>query len=323
MNQLMATTFFFGRNQLRDTTTTLLEHKPFVKLVKNKAYYKRFQVKYRRRREGKTDYYARKRLVVQAKNKYNSPKYRLVVRFTNSDIVCQIVYAKLQGDFVLAAAYAHELPKFGIKGGLTNWAAAYATGLLVARRVLTKLGLADKYEGVTEPDGTIAMTEAVEDAPRPFKCFLDAGLKRTSTGARVFAAMKGASDGGLFVPHSESRFPGYDADGKELDSEVLHSYIYGGHVADYMRYLEEEDDEKYKKQFSKFIAAGVEPDDVEDMYKEAHEAIRADPVHVKTDKKKPAAGQKVKNNYKRRLNLKQRVNKVSQKKAAFAAKHDL
>ena len=34
------------------------------------------QVKFRRRREGKTDYFARKRLVVQDKNKYNTPKYR-------------------------------------------------------------------------------------------------------------------------------------------------------------------------------------------------------------------------------------------------------
>lgn len=32
-----------------------------IKVVKNKAYFKRFQVKYRRRREGKTDYYARQR----------------------------------------------------------------------------------------------------------------------------------------------------------------------------------------------------------------------------------------------------------------------
>jgi large subunit ribosomal protein L5e len=84
---------------------------------------------------------------------------------------------------------------------------AYATGLLCARRALTKLGLQDKYEGVTEPDGTLVMTEKLddEDAPRPFKCFLDVGLKRTSTGNRVFGAMKGASDGGIFIPHSENR----------------------------------------------------------------------------------------------------------------------
>jgi len=94
-----------------------------------------------------------------------------------------------------------------------TWA-AYATGLLVARRALTKLGLADKYEGVTEPDGTVAVTEALDDddAPRPFKCYLDVGLKRTSTGARVFGALKGASDGGIFIPHSEKRFPGYDTE---------------------------------------------------------------------------------------------------------------
>ena len=49
--------------------------------------YSRFQTKYKRRRQGKTDYYARKRLVTQAKNKYNAPKYRLVVRFTNRDII--------------------------------------------------------------------------------------------------------------------------------------------------------------------------------------------------------------------------------------------
>lgn len=47
----------------------------------------RFQTKYKRRRAGKTDYYARKRLITQAKNKYNAPKYRLVVRFTNRDII--------------------------------------------------------------------------------------------------------------------------------------------------------------------------------------------------------------------------------------------
>lgn len=36
--------------------------------------------------EGKTDYRARKRLIMQDKNKYNSPKYRMVVRLTNSQV---------------------------------------------------------------------------------------------------------------------------------------------------------------------------------------------------------------------------------------------
>lgn len=164
--------------------------------------------------------------MTQAKNKYNSPKYRLVVRFTNKDIIAQIIYAKIQGDVVLTSAYAHELPNYGIKHGLTNWAAAYALGLLIARRALTQLGLADKYEGVTEPEGDFQLTEAAdEDGPRPFKAFLDVGLRKTSTGSRVFGVLKGASDGGMLIPHSESRFPGYDPEGKELDAETLRKYI--------------------------------------------------------------------------------------------------
>merc|ERR1712038_1325073 len=96
----------------------------FVKVVKNKAYYKRFQVKFRRRREGKTDYFARKRLVVQDKNKYNTPKYRMIVRTSNKDICCQIAYARVEGDRIVESAYSHELPHYGVKVGLTNYAAA-------------------------------------------------------------------------------------------------------------------------------------------------------------------------------------------------------
>ncbi|KAF9055344.1 translational machinery component [Hymenopellis radicata] len=255
---------------------------PFVKKVKSDAYFSRFQVKNRRRREGKTDYYARKRLVTQAKNKYNAPKYRLV-----------IVYARLQGDFVLTAARSKELPRYGINHGLTNWTAAYATGLLCARRALTKLGLADKYEGVAEPDGTLTLTETLdeEDAPRPFKCFLDVGLKRTSTGSRVFGAMKGASDGGLFIPHSDKRFPGYDPESKELDAEVLKKYIYGGHVAEYMESLEEEDDERFKKQFASYLADGVGSEDIEEIFTNAFAAIREDPTFKPTEKSKDWASE--------------------------------
>lgn len=83
-----------------------------------------------------------------------------------------------------------------------------------------------------------------EDEPRPFKCYLDVGLRRTSTGNRVFGAMKGASDGGIFIPHNEKRFPGYDPETKALDAEVLQKYIVGGHVAEYMESLEEEDEER-------------------------------------------------------------------------------
>lgn len=50
---------------------------------------------------------------------------------------CQIAYARIEGDMIVCAAYAHELPKYGVKVGLTNYAAAYCTGLLLARRVRT------------------------------------------------------------------------------------------------------------------------------------------------------------------------------------------
>ncbi|KAK4162585.1 hypothetical protein QBC43DRAFT_345693 [Cladorrhinum sp. PSN259] len=253
---------------------------PFTKLVKNSAYYSRFQTKYKRRREGKTDYYARKRLITQAKNKYNAPKYRLVVRFTNRDIITQIVSSEINGDKVFAAAYSHELRAYGIEHGLTNWAAAYATGLLLARRVLKKLGIDESFVGVEEADGEFNLTEAADvdgEERRPFKAFLDVGLARTSTGARVFGVMKGASDGGILVPHSENRFPGFDVESEELDAETLKKYIFGGHVAEYMETLADDDEERYKSQFQKYIEDDVEADALEDLYGEAHKAIREDP----------------------------------------------
>lgn len=51
----------------------------------------------------------------------------------------QIAYAKIEGDHIVCAAYSHELPKYGITVGLTNYAAAYCTGLLLARRVRTHI----------------------------------------------------------------------------------------------------------------------------------------------------------------------------------------
>ncbi len=73
--------------------------------------------------------------------------------------------------------------------GLTNYSAAYCVGLLVARRILTKLNLADTYKGQEEPDGEDYNVEPVEDGPRPFYCLLDTGLKRTSTGSKVGASL--------------------------------------------------------------------------------------------------------------------------------------
>lgn len=219
-------------------------------------------------------------MITQAKNKYNAPKYRLVVRITNRDIVTQIITSELTGDKVYATAYAHELERYGIKRGLTNWAAAYCTGLLLARRALSKLGLDEDFVGIEEADGEYKLTEAAEidgEQRRPFKCYLDVGLARTSTGSRVFGAMKGASDGGILVPHSENRFPGYDIETKELDAETLRKYIFGGHVAEYMETLADDDEERYKSLFQGYIDDGLEADGLEEIYQEAHKAIREDP----------------------------------------------
>ena len=197
---------------------------------------------------------------------------------------------------------------------------AYATGLLCARRALTKLGLADKYEGVAEPDGELTLTEAIdeEDAPRPFKCFLDVGLRRTSTGSRVFGAMKGASYGGIFIPHSEKRFPGFDIESKELDAEVLKKYIFGGHVAEYMESLEEEDDERFKKQFSTYLADGVGSEDIEEIYTNAYAAIREDPTFKPTEKSQDWKAETLKFKT-HRLTREQRLERIQEKIKAFQA----
>jgi len=259
---------------------------PFLKLIKNKAYFKRFQTKYRRRREGKTDYRARKRLVTQDKNKYNSPKYRFIVRISNSDITCQIAYAKIEGDYIMAAAYSHELPKFGMPCGLTNYAAAYATGLLLARRLLAKLNLADKYKGNQSIDGNDYHVEELSDGPRPFRAFLDVGLHRTTTGSKVFAAMKGACDGGLDIPHSETRFVGYDKEAKSLKAEVLKKHIFAGHVADWMKQVRDENKALFEKQFGEYVKNKIKPEELEAKWVAVHKAIRANPAAQKKAEKK-------------------------------------
>lgn len=290
----------------------------FVKVVKNKAYFKRFQVKFKRRREGKTDYYARKRLIVQDKNKYNTPKYRMIVRFTNRDIICQIAYARIEGDMIVCAAYSHELPRYGVKVGLTNYAAAYCTGLLLARRLLKKLGLDELYVGCTEVTGEEYNVESADTGPGAFRCYLDVGLMRTTTGARVFGAMKGAVDGGLNIPHSTKRFPGYDAESKDFNADVHRRHIFGQHVAEYMRQLAEDDDEAYKRQFSRYIKLGITADDIEEIYKKAHATIRAEPEHKPVEKDKTTVTKKRWNRAK--LTLGERKHRVAQKKNAHLKK---
>ncbi len=92
---------------------------------------------------------------------------------------------------------------FGLTAGLTNYASAYCTGLLLARRLLKQLGMDKLYPGAPKVDGVVYN---VGDSPnaerRPFLAYLDVGLTRTTVGNRVFGALKGACDGGIYIPHS-------------------------------------------------------------------------------------------------------------------------
>jgi len=293
----------------------------FCRVTKSKAYFSRYQVKFRRRREGRTDYRQRKRLCAQAKNKYQSPKYRLVVRFTNKQVICQIAYALIDGDRILAQATSTELPRYGLEVGLKNYAAAYCTGLLVARRLLQKVGLDELYEGNTEVDAEVVKTEVgkktyyvdeVDEDKRPFRALLDVGCRATTTGCRVFGALKGAADGGLDIPHSEKRFPGYDRDAKEYDADMHRERIFGGHVGEYMEYLEDEDNTKYKSQFAKYIECGHEPDSLEELYESVHEKIREDPSPAEKKAFTPDKAYK----RKQKLTLAQRKARVQAKKDA-------
>jgi large subunit ribosomal protein L5e len=279
----------------------------FIKVLKTKSYHKRYQVKFRRRREGKTDFYARRRLIQQDKNKYESKKYRFCVRRTNRRIITQVIYATIQGDKVLCQADSFELRRYGVDSGLTNYAAAYATGLLCARRLLNDLGMADTYKGVENVDGDyfdVYEKGQVQDR-RPFKALLDVGLVRTTTGNRVFGAMKGAVDGGLFIPHNTKRFPGYHLEkatattgkrGKVVEkgkasgnynAKEHRDHIFGLHVQGYIDALKKENKDRYKSQFGKWdqTITKAKVTTLEALYKTVHSNIRKDPKRVKTERK--------------------------------------
>ena len=277
----------------------------FVKNVKTKAYYKRYQVKNRRRREGKTDFHARRRLIQQDKNKYDTKKYRLVVRRTNTKIITQVIYSTIAGDKVLTSANSTELKKFGLDSGLANYAAAYSTGLLLARRLLTELKLNDKFKGVEAADGEFfdIMSKGIDQ--RPFKAYLDVGLIRTTTGNRIFGAMKGAVDGGIYIPHNNKRFPGHHLEkaqetkgkkgkvvekGKAQESwnaKEHREHIFGLHVQGYMDHLKKEKKEKFAKQFSRWekTLEANKVKNLEALYKKVHADIRKNPLRQKVDKK--------------------------------------
>jgi len=190
-----------------------------------------------------------------------------------------------------------ELKNYGLNCGLTNYASAYCTGLLTARRLLKKEGIAlDKmYKGNDKIDGSLYSVYDHMGEQRPFKAYLDVGLVRTTTGNRVFGAMKGACDGGLYIPHNEKRFPGYTVERIEeetgrkkkkeeatpkkrenFDSDKHRQHIFGIHVQNYFDSLKKEDPDTFKVQFSKWDKE-LKGKKFEDLYKNAHKAIKDNP----------------------------------------------
>lgn len=134
---------------------------------------KRYTVEYRRKREGKTDYKQRIKLI-----KGQLPK--LTVRKTLKNITIQIIKYTPTGDKVLLQANTSELKKIGWKGATSNTPAAYLCGLLIAKKM--------KENKITN-------------------CITDLGQQTSIKGAIIYAAIKGVNDGGAKAPCSDSIYP--------------------------------------------------------------------------------------------------------------------
>jgi large subunit ribosomal protein L18 len=133
----------------------------------------KYTVKHRRKREGKTNYKKRLQLLKGRKD-------RLIVRKTNTQITLQIARYEPEGDKVLLTIQSKELKKKGWTHSCKNTSAAYLAGYLTAKKALSK-----------------GIKEAV----------LDMGLQTPISGNKIYAALKGAIDGGLNINANEEIFP--------------------------------------------------------------------------------------------------------------------
>ncbi|ELW65789.1 60S ribosomal protein L5 [Tupaia chinensis] len=127
-------------------------------------------------------------------------------------------------------------------------------------------GMNKIYDGQVEVTRDEYSVESINGQLGAFICYLDADLARTTTGNKVLGTLKGAVVGGLSIPHSTKQFPGYDSESKEFNAEIHQKHIMGQNAADYMRYLMEEDEDAYNKQFSQYIKNNGTPDMTEEMY---------------------------------------------------------
>ncbi|MCD6408924.1 MAG: 50S ribosomal protein L18 [Candidatus Verstraetearchaeota archaeon] len=186
----------------------------------------RYKVPFRRRREGKTNYRKRLKLLL-------SGLPRLVVRGSLKHFTAQFIEARVGGDVVLASAHSSELKKYGWKAPCGNLPAAYLTGLLAGIRAMKK--------GIT-------------------KAVLDIGLHRPTKGARVFAALQGALDAGVEVPHGEEILPSEER-------------IRGEHIASYASILSQNSPELYERLFSQYLRNGLPPEELSQHFEEVKEKI--------------------------------------------------
>ena len=133
----------------------------------------RYNVPMRRRREVRTDYHQRLRLL-------KSGKPRLVARRSNNHIRAQLVTTGPNGDETEASAHSADLAEYGWEAPTGNLPSAYLTGLLAGKR---------------------ALDAGIEEA------VLDIGLNSPTPGSKVFAVQEGAIDAGLEIPHNDDVLP--------------------------------------------------------------------------------------------------------------------
>lgn len=148
----------------------------------------RYSVRFRRRRESKTDYHKRLSYL-------KSGKKRLVVRKSNSAVIAQLVEYSIKGDKTLLSVKSSTLKKFGWKGSVKNIPAAYLTGYL--------LGKENKAKEV----------------------LLDIGQIYSRKGVKVYAIAKGFKDAGNNLDFDETMSPSQDRiEGKHLSADVQKNF---------------------------------------------------------------------------------------------------
>jgi large subunit ribosomal protein L18 len=222
------------------------------------ARHSRYRVALRRRREGKTDYQARKTLVL-------SGRPRIVVRNSLKNASAQIILAKPVGDLVVAAAHSRELKKYGWMAPTGNAPAAYLTGFLC--------GLKAKAKGASE-------------------AILDIGLVAPTKGSKIFAVLSGVVDAGVPVPHDEAKIVEAMVKGEHI-AKYGKSLGAGSEVysAKFSKYLAEKlAPEKLPEHFAKVkaeIAGAFKVDNKADV-KQVKAEAKAKPAEVKPTKAKPA-----------------------------------